>query len=189
MNNGKRSRILIVATVILIIALLFTNITYAKYNSTWTSSTFGSIANFGTIEIKEHEVILEDGQYKFGEKTFSIAKGSTTYYKTITAGMTILKDPFIVVSGEFEVSFELYVKITKKNFPDEITFDLTSDWTYVAEKSTSNAKIYKYNGDTTQIKGKEIYILKDNKLNVGNNFVEKNNEFSLGFTAWIEQVD
>lgn len=187
-NKTNRSKTIRVFAVFMMIMFLIGGVsgfTYAKYLSSWSSSTSAMVASFGVIDIREHEVIEKDGEYVFSDKEKSIAN-SSILYDSITPGVPILKDPFVVISGTFDVRYELHLTVEKINFPDTITFSIMSGWKNL--KTLSNNKIeYIYNGNIEI--DKPIYILEDNKLTVDETFSSEGVEFRLTFSAWIEQVD
>lgn len=190
-EEKRKQRNIVIAIVLLaviLLAVIIVGLTYAKYIASDSDSDSAQTARWGNIEITEHEVIFENGQYRLTDKEITIKNGTSNSYENIWPGMTIPKDPFIVVSDNVEVTYGLYIKVVEENFPTTVTYDMGEEWTLVRMSSNFNSKtyIYQYAGNINE--GKKIYILKDNKLTVGQNFVTGGAEFKLSFSAWIEQT-
>lgn len=159
---------------------------FAKYVITDTYADSASVAPAGSnIELWEHEANLENGIYVLNE---GVTK-NTNEYKKVLPGVDIAKDPFIRLNLNSDVTYELYIKVVESNpFPDTVTYTLTDDW----ELFDADNGIYKYkNVLNTQFNG-TIKILKDDKLYVSEHYVGKdkdgnNQEFTLAFSAWLEQ--
>lgn len=164
---------------------------YAKYRVSGPGSDSGRVAAGIQIELKEHEAELVNGEYKLnnGENGRTYKEVEKNTYRKVIPGVDIEKDPFVRLSGTSEVDFELYVKITRSaDFPDTVTYTVDDTlWKEVPGKPG----VYKYTSvlDSGACDGKEIYILKDNKLMVSEHYVGNGKSFTLTFEAWVEQAD
>ena len=179
-----RTTIFIFVSIFLIVTMV--GVTYAKYFVSETFDGFATVARFGKITIKEHEAELRDGQYVLTENEISSSSKDGNTYNVVLPGVDIPKDPFFVVSGNFDVSYDIYVQIDEINFPKEVTYELNNNLVY-DRKSDTNGKIYKYSfKDDTDVIDQHINILEGNKLIVSQSF-KGNGSFQLIFLAWIEQ--
>ena len=183
-KRSAQSKIITVAISILLAILLAIGIVgfaYAKYIVTDAFSDSAQTARWGTIELKEHTVEFneEEDKYEFTNTEIPI----TNVNNNIEPGTTILKDPFIVLKGVFEVSFALYLKVTEVNFPKTIEYDVANNWELISGSSTSSVKTYKYSGNIEI--NKTIYILKDNELRVGEGFNPDNSDFTLNSSKML----
>lgn len=183
-KSAIKNVIIFVLMAILLISGV-TGITYAKFISSGSSSGFSQAASWGRIELKEHEVVYIDGKYELTDKEILITNGKSNNYSNIGPNMVIPKDPFIVVIGNFEVTYGIFVKVTEVNFPMTVTYGLGTDWELVTKLSSGNSKTYQYKGDVKS--NNPIYILKDNKLTFEKEFAG-GVDFSITFFAWIEQI-
>lgn len=190
-ENRKHGKAKSVVMAILMFILLGTcfGLTCAKYISSREFSDSAQTAGWGKIEVKEHKVEYIDGKYEFTGTVISISNGATNKYENIEPDMIIPKDPFIVLSGNFEVSFGLYVRVTEVNFPATVKYNLEDEWNLTKVTTSGQSKVYTYQYVGDLIADKEIYILKDNQLIIEKDFVPKGNDFKLTFCAWIEQVN
>ncbi|MCH5171718.1 MAG: hypothetical protein J1F31_02650 [Erysipelotrichales bacterium] len=181
MDKFYKNIILTLLGVLLVSTLV--DITYSKYiAANKASENNAHIAKFGTVEIKEHEVKYENGMYVINNE--SLTK-SGNKYDYVIPGVDIAKDPFVTVSGIFEVSCELYVKIVKNNFPETVTFSFRED-NWEAVKGENDTYKYKKEIELNKELNQDIYILKDNKL-VVSQYYQGSGEFELTFSAWIRQ--
>lgn len=169
------------AGVLLLLTLLsirFMGGIYSKYTHSDSGSAAARVAmSLPRIELLEHEAELTDGIYVL--KDTEVA-GNT--YERVIPGTDINKDPFIRLTGGSEVSFALYIKVVEEELPDTVTYELLDHW----EPVSGQDGVYKYDGTVTG--GTEISILKDDQLIVSEQYVDEG-EFSLTFSAWIEQID
>ena len=167
----------------ILLVVTFVDLTYSKYiTANKVSENNANVSKFGTVELKEHEAKYENGMYVINND--SLTK-SGNKYDYVIPGVDIAKDPFVVISGTFGVSCELYVKVVKNSFPDTITFSIREDnWAPVTgEKDTYKFKNeIKLNEELNQ----DIYILEDNKL-VVSQYYQGSGGFELTFSAWIQQ--
>ena len=185
-----------IAGILLLLTLLTTCMLsrlHAKYivsDSRYDSARVAS-AGIGELKLWEHEAketAENSGVYELDNKKTV----TNNEYKKVLPGVDIPKDPYIELKIEkSEVSYELYVKVTKSNpFPDQVTFELLDEWELV---DAANG-IYKYKsvfkaGETYDPTGtKKIQILKDNRLYVGEYYEGKNQKFSLTFSAYLMQA-
>ena len=190
MDKGKRakkqvsaSRILYwTAGVLLVATLLSMHLVgglYAKYTTSDSASDSARVAaGLPTIELLEHEAELKSGEY-----VLNGTEVAANVYEKVIPGVDIPKDSFVRLTGDSEVSYELYMKAEGTGIPSTVTYAIdTSVWAPVSGQSG----VYKYTGEI--ISGQPIYILKDNQLTVSEHYVGSGG-FSLAFSAWIEQVD
>lgn len=154
----------------------------AKYTASRSVSDSARIARgLPKIELMEHEANLVGGVYNLSANV--VAKN---VYDSVIPGVDIQKDPFIQVGANgAEVSYELYVKVTPSaSFPPTVTYALTDKWELDGSRSSGGAFVYKY---TDVISSDPIFILKDNKLTVSEDYAG-GSKFSLAFSAWLEQI-
>lgn len=158
--------------------------TYAKYIVTDSASDSARVAQGSGFELLEYGVKLVNGVYEL-DKTATV-KGIT--YEKVIPGVDIVKEPFIQIDKvKLEVSYELYLRVVEsKYFPDTVTYKLTDDWDY---DEVEDVYKYKYVFDAGSTYVDKIQILENNKLYVNEHYVGDGKEFSLGFDAWIRQVD
>ena len=125
---NKKSKVMNIAIAFLLVAVLlatcFAGYTLAKYIIEGVFSDKAQGAQWGTIELREHK--YDEKNEKFDDSTEYKLQNIT--YDELSSGI-IHKDPFIVLSGTFEVSFALFVKLVETNVPldsdgnPEITFE------------------------------------------------------------------
>ena len=186
---------------------------FAKYTTSGVDDDTGRVAKTGVVDFRvlEHKAVnvssvdpmkvyelldgstddrIDDNRGKLEEVT-----GNT--YETIPPGYDIPKDPFVRLElKNSEVDYYLYVKVIKPLlFPETVTFELDDEnW----QEFDAKAGIYKFIGDTdTGIRGgyidagtlerTDIYILKDNRIEVGQFY--DGTLFTVSFEAYLVQVD
>lgn len=211
-TNNKKNRTIKSLSTFLVLGLLtgFVGFTYAKYISSYfsTSNNGAAAAQWGTIEIREHIVESssdDEGEdnikYYFSKETYPIENNSETLFTNIRAGMNIPFYPCVFLSGTFEVSFWLYLKVVETDYnestPIEYHIDLEDSWVMKGKPLTQKGittTIYRYKATLPSVgekfeEEKEIKILEHNSLHVSKDFdVEKFEGFDLKFSAWIEQL-
>ena len=211
MENEGKSKIIKIAMILLVVVLLAAviGVTLAKYVVSESPDDKANSALWGHIELREHvaELNYETGQYELNkEKWVPISNRSniTSSYNTIDHSMKILKDPYVVLSGTFEVTFKLFVKIVEVRWPAaDITYSLTDDWKELPGSRVTDDEgihttiIYEYVGAISgllppaggSVNGEmEIPLLLNDGLLVGPSFdADAHKDFGLEFSAWIEQ--
>ena len=212
---GQSSRHFLYRAVCILIALtalssLAVSGVYAKYVDAASVNGSAGIARMGivTFELKEHKAkpihddlnnaLETDMLYKLLKNEAPLGPGEKNEYNTVIPGVDIPKDPYINLEfANNEVSYELYVKVEKKNLsegvnPDYlkyITYDVTDDWekydtkedgTVIyrfqrtdVEKNIVNGVFragtpYEFKFDAT--KDTSIHILKGDKIKVSQYF-------------------
>ena len=168
--------------VLLILSLLtvwFINGVSARYHNAKEGGDSARMAmGLPMVELKEHKANLVNGTYVLDNGTE--VTGNT--YNRVIPGVDIPKDPFVRLTGSSEISYGLYMQVTKSEaFPSTVSYTLLEGW----EAVTGQDGVYRYTGTLT---GDLIYILKNNQLKVSENYVD-DGEFSLSFSAWVEQID
>lgn len=187
--NGKLrlSKFIIYPVLVVFLIISCTSITYAMFvDYASLKDNSANVAKFGNVELKEHKPIYNRGIYELSKEV--ISAGYSNYI--VLPGVDIAKDPFLVLSGNFDVSYKLYLKISKNL--STITFSIdegdgeNQGWSLV-ENTTDT---YIFNGDiefdNESKRSKEINIIKDKKLYVSDKYYGEN--FEIQFSAWIEQV-
>lgn len=172
---------------------------YAKYIVADSFEDSASVQKTGIskIELIENEVELIDDPDEAVEKDriydFIDKEKNGNEYKVLP-GVEIPKNPFIRITGstpassdEPLVSYNLYLKVIEENIPDTVIYEILKDWEIVGEKGTTTTYKYK-NAIDSSFSGK-IYVLKDNKIKVKENYVDNGKPFSLSFEAWIKQIN
>ena len=196
-----RKNILIRSAIILLIAVFFSagfyGGAYAKYIAS-VDLQGTQIAGFGTVTLQEHKAKpLGNGKYELDEDIIV----STNKYENVIPGVDINKDPYIILTGTFEVSFALYVKIVEDNCINMISYKLAEGWNKIEALSDPDkgVYVYRYNSENGKeipvfsegdnLKEKKITVLKDDKIRVKGEYYINNGQFSLTFSAWVEQID
>lgn len=170
------------AGILLVLTMLITCLvsrTFARYTASEEAADAAHVAaGLPRLELWEHEAELKDGEYVLNSTEVTSNK-----YEKVIPGVDIAKDPFVRLTGDSEVSYEVYVKVIEQDIPaDTVKYEIRDDWKPVSGQDG----VYQYTGTITS--GTPIYILKDNQLTVSEHYVGSNT-FSLAFSAWIEQVD
>lgn len=192
-KKNKKISLSFVVTILLILFLVtgVAGFTYAKYHDSLSYSDSSNAAHWGTLKLWEHEVKFnkESGIYEKTEKIVQITNGYTYNYDNIAPNMSIPKDTYIVIDKNIEVSYVIYLKVVETNVSSSIvSYSLRDEWgsrTLIDSNATSKTYLYKYNG-VVEV-GKEIFILKDDKLVIESGFEAGKHNFSLTFSAWMEQ--
>lgn len=169
----------------------------AKYVVSERSSDSAKVADFGVgIKVIEHDAKLIEDATKAVEKDSVYELTDETVnknlYKAVMPGVDIPKDPFIVITGNGEVSCELYVKVTEKDLPDTVTYKMADGWELEKTEtlqSGTTVHTFKYNRVLVPPFSGEYPILKDNKLIVSDRYVGNGRDFSLTFNAWLVQAE
>lgn len=175
------------AAVLLFLTLLSTRLVgglYAQYSTYGSNKDKGrAAAGLPIIGLTESKAVstTNDGIYELEADT----KVTENNYDIITPGENIPKDPTITLNGIGEIEFELYLKVTKYNVPDTITYTIRNDkWVSYDEDNG----VYKYIG-TISYPTTTIPILENDMLYVGSGYDVNSEPFSLTFEAWMETVD
>lgn len=190
----RTAGILLVLTVLSIWMLGGLN---AKYVVSGSSPDSAKVADFGVeIKVIEHNAKLIEDATKAVEKDSVYELTSETVnknlYKAVMPGVDIPKDPFIEITGSGEVSCELYVKVTEKDLPDTVTYEMADGWELEkteTPQSDTAVRTFKYNRVLVPPFSGEYPILKDNKLIVSDHYVGSGKDFSLTFNAWLVQAE
>ena len=204
-ENVKKTRISAVnimvclAAILLIFTILSARLLsgiYAKYrvSDQWYDAARVASAGIGTLELREHkaqETRKNSGIYKLLTDEAPVQENE---YEKVLPGVDIPKDPYIKLElHDAEVSYELYVQVTEsKNFPENVTYTVRTDWEKVVELSDEENGVYVYKYKDTfaplaDLREDKIEILENNKIYVGEHFVG-DGPFSLTFSAYIKQV-
>ena len=203
-NNSRRSNAMywtvgIILILTLISVWLLSGI-FAKYAVWIDASDSARVAKGGYVQLWEHETDLKNGIYEL-DKTAKIGEKT---YDTVIPGVDIVKDPFVELYLEdSEVDYELYIKVTEKNFPTykpasasdpvkTVTYSVIEDyWILQDDLSDEENGVYVYKYKEVLDAGTpytEIKILKDDKLYVSEHYVG-DGSFTLSFEAVLKQVD
>lgn len=162
----------------IVVTIACLNLTNAKYTfSSAVSNDSAGVSKFGTVEVREHLAVYDNGYYTL-DGTKETKTGNI--YEYVIPGVDIPKDPWVLVDGQFDVSFALYLKIVKDNFPKSITYSLIEEYWDQVEDNT-----YKYKGIVPM--KDEIKIIEDDTVFVSQNY-HGNGTFELTFFAWVEQI-
>lgn len=161
-----------------LLSMRFVGGVYSKYALADSAPASARVAvGLPEIELKEHEAELVDGKYVLNDTEVT---GNT--YERVIPGVDIEKDPFVRLSGGSEVSYALYISVTESEpFPERVSYELREDW----EEVSGQDGVYRYTGTMS---GDPIYILKNNRLTVSQDYVD-GGAFTLSFSAWMEQLD
>lgn len=182
--------------VLTMLSVWFVSGLYAKYVISVSYQDSASVASIGSgnLQLREHEAELitdeveavqQDGVYKLNNTK---VKGNT--YDVVLPGVDIPKDPFIEITGEIEVPYELYLKVVKKDLPDTVTYEMADGWKLEETETSQSDGIvytYKYNKVIDSQFSGTIYILKNNKLIVKEKYIGNGKKFTLTFDAWLAQ--
>lgn len=186
------NRVIAILLLLVIIASVTISITYAKYVKSSPDADGANVAGVGVnkLEVKEHKPI-NDLDYMIKNNVLHKLDMSTeiggnySQYNDVPPGVDIPKDSFVNLDIESEVTYELYLLVTKtSNFPSTVTFSITSDW----EEVPNGNGLYKYKG--TFASGthhvKKIEILEGNKLTVSDKYSAVS--FGIEFEVYLKQV-
>lgn len=206
MNNNINKKSSVKFFLLLLVAILFTGVvgvTYAKFFASFKiSQQEANIAKWGKIELREHIVKQnEDGTYYLSDEWVSMKNGSlVSLYTPLEPGVDVLKDPYVCLSGTFEVSFWLYLKIveTNRNSFVPLTYHVDENtWVQYSQTKVKGVttSIYRYNvnlplldaGQTFE-EEKIINIFEHNVLHVNTFDIQEFKEYTLKFSAWVEQT-
>lgn len=183
-------KVIKIMSITLLIGLYTIGVTYAMFSVSQAIKSLVNVAEFGIIELKEHRIELVDNKYQFTDEEINLKNGDILDYNYLKPDMIIPKDLFVIVSGTFEVTYELYMKIIEVNFPTTISYKIEDSWLQldITQDSINNTKTktYKY---MNQIEiDQAIYVLKDNQLVIDKYFSE-GEKFNLIIAIWIEQTN
>lgn len=213
-NNSRRSNVLYrtvgIIFILTMLSVWLLNGLLAKYVVSSDASDSARVAKSGYIELWEHKADLKNGKYVL-DKSKKI--GANTY-DTVIPGVDIPKDPFVELHlEESEVDYELYIKVTEKDFPTykptpesdpvkTVTYSVIDEYWELQENQSNPEKgiyVYKYCKDDNYVFDAktpytEIKILEDDELTVSEHYYGKDENgkkltFSLSFEAWLIQAD
>lgn len=163
---------------------------FAKYTFSDQHSDNARVAKGLPVpEILEHRAELVNGEYKLVMNE----EVNQNFYRQTIPGVDIPKDTVVRISRSSEVKYELFLKVHEENFPtmkssgktvNAVNYMIdTTNWEKVPGKDDE----YKYKG-TIKV-GEDINIIRDNMLYVSDHYNGNGKTFSLGFEAWISQID
>lgn len=220
MKKNKVTKFLFSAlSVVMISAFSFLGVALGKYFVSAIIDGGAGTAHFGSITILEHVAEWDEQNKKYvlnPNIIDEISNGENTnkFDASLLEDMSefsLPKDPFVVLSGKFEVQCELYLKVVEVDWPDFIDYEIDVDdgngngyWKpiteghrYYDENVTSPSEsprmgIYQYKESISFFKGSplQIPILKNNELTLAEHFhVDDDDEFRISFSVWVEQTN
>ncbi|MCH5304717.1 MAG: hypothetical protein J1E41_07625, partial [Ruminococcus sp.] len=99
------------------------------------------------------------------------------------------KDPFVRINNTSNMTYELFAKVTEEKLPATVKYYLTDEWVEIKpdeSQTDNNIHTYKYKKDIAPNFNGDVYILKDNKVEVSEKYVG-DGKFLLSFDAWLAQ--
>jgi hypothetical protein len=136
-----------------------------------------------TFTLTESRAVYTDGTCSLVPDT-SVA--GNTYF--LVPGVSIPKDPKIILEGKSAVPAYLYVEVIDK-LPAKADYTVASSWTDLGITGPKGGKVYVYNTvlDNTTDLSAPIYILKDNLITVDKE-LPRGSSGTLDFHAYMAQV-
>lgn len=184
-------------------ALTLWGVSYAKYVSGGDNGDSSKVAYLGVevFELKEHKATTDDVSEMVNKNVLHIldmdteVSGSGESSYIVPPGVDIPKDPFIRLTINSEVSYELYVKVTCKQFaPSDsngnseelVVYYLADNWELDQSDEENGVYTYRYIVDSNATdaakftfiagesynynNGNEISILKNDMLYVSQKY-------------------
>ena len=181
MNRNRRIALLF-AVLFCLSAVAF--LVAAKYvrDVPFTGNVTFSVDLVKTFTLTESKAVYTDGTYTLNTAT---PVSGNTY--VLVPGVSIPKDPKIILEGKSAVPTYLYVEVIT-DLPTVVTYAMADGWTELGITGSHGGKLYVYNSvldDKTDLSA-PIYILKNNTLNVGKELPQGSSGF-LNFYAYMVQ--
>lgn len=177
-------RIVSILLILVLISAWFLCGLLAKFASSVHDIAQARVATISTLEVYEHEANLEDGVYTLDLDE----KVRENFYETVIPGVDIAKDPFIEMTKKTETESYLYVKVIEDHLPNTITYQMATGWTLLSTETEGavTEKVYVYNTVVGPGFGSVVYLIRNNKLVVSENY-SGGAQFKLSFTAYLGQ--
>lgn len=184
----KTAGILFVLTMI---SVYFVCGLFARYSTLDMSGDLAKIASAGNVSVFEHKAhMLSDGTYSLIN---SVIVTENTYM--IIPGITIPKDPYVSISGDNDVSCNLYIEIVESS--QIFSYKMNDEWIKMdSMQGQHDGVIYKYCSKISPHQNLDIHnIFSGNSVRIKDDIKNKLNgnlnstKISINLYAYLIQSD
>lgn len=192
MYAKKRKFPLTLILIFVLLGILLGSVTAKYIYSEDLTATVTFSANLADqLLLQEHEAVRKaDGSYELNGNLLPTESKQGNAYELLP-GLDVPKDPFVKVVNKSPIGAYLYIEIIDTT-NSAITFEIdTGNWTKL---NIANREIYVYKNDLVLTNAncptEAIPILKDNKITVSQDLLEKNTTANniLTFSAYLYEV-
>lgn len=193
MYAKKRKFPLILILIFVLLGVLLGSVAAKYIYSEDLTATVTFSANLADeLLLQEHEAVRNaDGSYKLNGNLLPTESKHGNAYELLP-GLDVPKDPFVKVVNKSPIGAYLYIEV-EDALNDAITYTIDNDnWTSLTAITDREIYVYK-NGlvlTNANCPTEAIPILKDNKITVSQDLLEKNTTANdiLTFSAYLYEV-
>ena len=191
MNHRNKYKIISICLILSVVIITIAGFTYSKYKESLSSQKVSLTIASGDLAqsfiLQESEAIQnQDGSYSLG----TTKKTNNIYY--VPSGVTVPKDPHIVVAGKSKVEAYLYVEVVKSN-ASIVSYALSNNWLSLGTKGGNGGDVYVYTQDgknpykvDEEFTNQPVYILSNNEITVGK--ISEGEQVGLVFYGYMGPV-